>query len=213
MYYTIYRVTNKINGKFYIGKHQTSCVYDDYYGSGKNIKRAIKKYGKENFYKEVLFVFNTEQEMNDKEKEIITEEFVANKRNYNVGVGGEGGPHFKDKKHSTKTKNKLRDMALGKKLTDESKQKISEIHKGKITSKETKEKISKSRKKAYEISGKKYDNSFWTEVQEKYDLGLSLREISKEFKISVSTINAARKRNKLKTRDISSAMKIFCGRV
>ena len=77
MYYTIYKVTNKLNGKFYIGKHQTKKVDDAYYGSGKAIKEAIQKYGVENFYKEVLFIFDTEDDMNNKEKELIT--ILANK--------------------------------------------------------------------------------------------------------------------------------------
>lgn len=34
MYYTIYKTTNLINGKYYIGKHQTENIYDNYYGSG-----------------------------------------------------------------------------------------------------------------------------------------------------------------------------------
>ena len=37
MFYTIYKITNKINGKIYIGKHQTKDPYDLYYGSGKAI--------------------------------------------------------------------------------------------------------------------------------------------------------------------------------
>jgi hypothetical protein len=44
MYYTIYKITNKINGKHYVGKHQTMNLSDDYMGSGKLIKRAIEKH-------------------------------------------------------------------------------------------------------------------------------------------------------------------------
>ena len=74
MYYTIYKTTNLINGKIYIGKHQTSNLNDSYLGSGKGIKNAVKKYGRENFRKDILFVFESEKEMNAKEKELITEE-------------------------------------------------------------------------------------------------------------------------------------------
>lgn len=36
-YYTIYKTTNLINGKIYIGKHQTKDPYDSYLGSGKRL--------------------------------------------------------------------------------------------------------------------------------------------------------------------------------
>jgi group I intron endonuclease len=107
MYYTVYKVTNIINNKFYIGKHQTNNINDSYMGSGRAIKSAINVYGRANFIKEMLFIFNNEDDMNAKEKEIITEEFVNNPDTYNLGVGGEGGPHFRGKKHSTETKRKL----------------------------------------------------------------------------------------------------------
>ena len=102
MYYTIYQTINKINGKVYIGKHQTSNPNDSYIGSGILLKEAIKKYGKHNFEKKILFVFDNEEEMNLKEKEIITEEFISREDVYNIGVGGEGGPHFSGKSHSPK---------------------------------------------------------------------------------------------------------------
>lgn len=91
MFYTIYKITNILNGKTYIGKHQTKDLNDEYMGSGININRAIKKYGVENFYKEILFVFDNENEMNDKEAEIVNEEFVLREDTYNICVGGQGG--------------------------------------------------------------------------------------------------------------------------
>ena len=91
MFYTVYKITNHINNKIYIGKHRTKDLNDKYMGSGKAIYLAIKKYGKENFTKEILFVYDNEQEMNIKEKELVNENFVRSKQSYNISLGGKGG--------------------------------------------------------------------------------------------------------------------------
>lgn len=91
MYYTVYQVTNLVNGKIYIGKHVTKDLNDGYMGSGKWLRRAIEKYGLESFSKDILFVFDNEDEMNLKEAEIVTEKFCNLKSNYNLCPGGHGG--------------------------------------------------------------------------------------------------------------------------
>lgn len=165
MRYTIYQTTNKINGKIYIGKHQTENLNDSYLGSGIALRNAIKKYGVENFQKIILFDFDTEQEMNDKERELITEEFVKRKDTYNKGVGGEGGPHFKGKKHSVESIKKRTESRKGFKLSTKARQKISEANRRRIVSEETKRKIAEkakgrkhsdeTKKKLSEIQAKK----------------------------------------------------------
>lgn len=87
MYYTIYKITNLINSKYYIGKHQTMNLDDGYMGSGKILKYAIAKYGLKNFKKEILHIFDNEAEMNAKEKELV----VVNESTYNLNEGGKGG--------------------------------------------------------------------------------------------------------------------------
>lgn len=146
MKYTIYRTTNIVNGKTYIGKHQTKDVDDGYLGSGIALEKAIKKYGKVSFKKEVLFVFDSEDEMNQKEKELVTESFIASNSNYNMGVGGEGGSHFKGKKHSEETKTRLSEMAKGRQISDSARQKISEANRKRVLSEETKKKLSEKAK-------------------------------------------------------------------
>ena len=91
MFYTIYEVKNKVNGKTYIGKHITNNLYDGYLGSGKHLKRAIKKYGEDSFEKFILYVFDSKEQMDEKEKEIVNEEFIKNNNTYNLKIGGEGG--------------------------------------------------------------------------------------------------------------------------
>ena len=91
MFYTIYKITNLIDGKIYIGKHQTKDLNDSYMGSGKFIRRAIDKHGIENFKKEILFQFDSEADMNAKEAELVTEELCLREDTYNLCVGGKGG--------------------------------------------------------------------------------------------------------------------------
>lgn len=92
MKYLIYKITNNINQKIYIGFHKTKNINDKYMGSGLHIKRVIKKYGKNNFTKEILFIFDNEIDMFLKEAELVTEEFVKLDSNYNLTPGGNISP-------------------------------------------------------------------------------------------------------------------------
>ena len=94
MHFLVYKITNLINSKYYIGVHKTKNPEDGYMGSGKLITRAVGKYGVENFKKEILFDYNTAEEMFDKEKELVTEKVVKDRNCYNVKLGGTANFYF-----------------------------------------------------------------------------------------------------------------------
>jgi hypothetical protein len=91
IYHIVYKTTNLVNKKIYIGVHSAANLLDDYIGSGRLLKKAIKKYGKEYFKREILFQFSTLKECYQKEAELVTEDFVKDENTYNVCVGGRGG--------------------------------------------------------------------------------------------------------------------------
>lgn len=169
-FYFIYKVTNNINKKYYIGQHRTKNINDGYMGSGKRIKAAYKKYGKVNFTKEYLYFLNDKISLYTKEKEIITEELLKDPLCYNVVPGGGGSvgnttnaitkmkwlkendPNWiknKNESISIALKEKYKDPNYRKKISDGAKRRILENghHRlGKKMSLETKEKISKANK-------------------------------------------------------------------
>lgn len=91
MYYYLYQIENKINGKIYVGVHKTSNLDDGYMGSGKYLQNAINKYGVENFEKKILKWFDNQEEMYQEEAEIVNEEWISRKDTYNIRAGGNGG--------------------------------------------------------------------------------------------------------------------------
>jgi hypothetical protein len=90
MFYTVYKTTNLINGKIYVGLHLTEDLNDDYLGSGTQIRAAVKKYGKENFKREYIKICASPEEMYELEAEIVNEDFVKRQDTYNMKTGGTG---------------------------------------------------------------------------------------------------------------------------
>ena len=146
MFYTVYKITNILNGKYYIGKHKTKNLDDGYMGSGKLIKQSIEKNGLHNFKKEILFIFDNENDMNEKEKELV----IISEDTYNLCDGGNGGfsyinkngiVKFKGKKHNSESKKLMghpgNESFKGKTHDENTKKRISTSLKGKKRSPES----------------------------------------------------------------------------
>lgn len=128
MHYYLYEIKNNINDKIYIGAHRTNELDDGYMGSGKLIKRAIKKYGIDNFTKTILESFDDLEIMFAREREIVNEKFVNRKDVYNIAIGGSGGSILLNRKsftgpHTTESKKLMSENSKLRHLTEEQKQK------------------------------------------------------------------------------------------
>ncbi len=127
----VYCITNKINGKKYIGSDSNNNP--KYFGSGTYIKKALKKYGKSNFTKQILCEIDNINLMKEIEEYWI-EYFDAynNPLFYNATKYSSGLTQFpKDKKINISKANKGNKYHLGFKQTEHQKQKTSESNTGK----------------------------------------------------------------------------------
>ena len=86
----IYKTTNTVNGKIYIGKNATNDP--EYLGSGDYLRRAIKKYGRDKFVKEILETCPDEKTLDERERYWIAVYDSTDERiGYNLTDGGSGG--------------------------------------------------------------------------------------------------------------------------
>jgi len=130
--YCVYKITNLINYKIYIGKDKYNNP--KYMGSGKILKLAYKKYGILNFTKEIICFCDNEDEYNEREKFYIKEYNSFAPIGYNINIGGKGGDNFKNHPDKEKVKNvfkKLRESNVGRHASNEVKEKMSQSRKGK----------------------------------------------------------------------------------
>lgn len=119
MFGYIYKTTNLLNNKIYIGKKHSNEFIESYFGSGKLIKRAIEKYGIENFKVEMIDTANSLEELNQKEQYYIemNNSIYKNGLGYNVSQGGDGGYllYGADEETINKFKQKCRENSIGDK--------------------------------------------------------------------------------------------------
>ena len=134
MYGYIYETTNLINGKKYIGQRKAGRTAL-YLGSGVALKRAIKKYGKENFVKRIICECGSKEELDLMEIHYITEaNAVESDQYYNLVDGGsvlcgEKNPRF-GKKHTEETKQKMSVASKGKTKSVEHRRNLSAAIRG-----------------------------------------------------------------------------------
>lgn len=84
----VYLTTNQINGKKYIGQHYGE-LNDSYLGSGTILKKAIIKFGRENFTKEILEICDDYESLNRAEEKWIAQYNAISSPNfYNIASGG-----------------------------------------------------------------------------------------------------------------------------
>lgn len=139
--YVIYQITNKVNGKVYVGAHKMKSKHDYYMGSGVLIRKAIKRYGIKNFERTILHTFDNAEDMYIKEAEIVNDEFLKRTDVYNLKTGGSDNIEM-----SAESVEKLRNALKGKPRSLEGRRKQSETRTGKSypMSESTKSKIGDS---------------------------------------------------------------------
>ena len=125
-YHYLYKTTNLITGKFYVGMHSTDNLEDGYMGSGQYITRSIKRHGKENYIVEKLKFFDDRKALVYAEEQFVNATFINDPQCMNLQTGGIGRSPYK--------------------MSVEHKNKISNAHKGKTKSIETRRRMSTATK-------------------------------------------------------------------
>ena len=181
----IYLTTNLINGKIYVGQHKAKEFDKSYYGSGSLLKKAFKKYGKENFVTEILEWCSSYEELNEKEKYwIALKDSMCNGKGYNLDAGGNNSSP------TLETRKKISEHEKGKIIPEEVLKKMGEASKrnaknnpnygmrGKHHGEEAKKKIS-----AYQLENNpNRGKSPSKETREKISIANTGKKRTEEFK-------------------------------
>lgn len=162
-FFYIYQTINILNNKIYIGKHVSDKENDEYLGSGLLLRRAIEKYGIENFKKEIIEYCIDKEILNEREKFWIEKRSSFFPSGYNIAKGGNGGDLYTNNPKNSEIREKLRELGknqnpehreaftksrLGKFHTPEACKKISDARKGMVFTDEHKKNISEKTREA-----------------------------------------------------------------
>ena len=147
-YHFVYKITNNVNSKIYVGVHSTNNINDGYMGSGKIFRNAFQKYGRESFSREILGFFYTRQAAYSEEERIVDSDFIKREDTYNIVIGGGllgsgpdhpsyGKPGLRGKDHpwwgrkqSPEWKAMMAEYNRNRVLTEEQKAHLSRINSG-----------------------------------------------------------------------------------
>lgn len=143
VYYIVYKTINNVNGKFYVGSHQTKKIEDGYLGSGTHLKKAIRKYGRGNFKRDIIAFCKNAEVMRCVETHLVrySIEKYGQKKCYNRSYSGTGAMlgennSFYGKEHSEESRKIMSDKVkerfkngednpfFGRKHTYETKEKL-----------------------------------------------------------------------------------------
>lgn len=204
MYGYIYKTTNLLNGKIYIGQKKSNVFRPDYYGSGVIINRAIEKYGKENFKIEIVEWCKNRDDLCEREIFHIANEksLYGFGKGYNITPGGEYGDSFTHHPDKEEIRKRMSIANTGRKHTEEWKKKASirmsgknnpmygvpSPNKGKKASLETIEKLRKINR------GRKYTEEQKKKMRKKYNETVKNRTPEKQKEIHERMSKASKKR-------------------
>jgi hypothetical protein len=180
IYYIVYETTNLLNGKKYRGIHKTLKLEDGYLGSGIALQNAIIKYGNENFHRIILEFCSSYEELLEKEKIYVDEDWVKDYSNYNLKTGGQSVGILSDE-----SKNKISETLKRKYKSGDIKPQIHNL--GGTISDEHKQRISETLKRRYEnqkhpSKGKIPWNKGKRGFQQAWNKGLGMGPMSQEGK-------------------------------
>jgi hypothetical protein len=103
-YHYIYKTTCKITKRYYYGMHSTDNLDDNYFGSGSELSKSIKKYGLSNHDKEIIEFYENREELKERESYIVNENIFKDPLCMNLAKGG-GGSNFAGELISVKDEN------------------------------------------------------------------------------------------------------------
>ena len=198
--YEVYKVTNKVNNKVYIGITNKGAgarfkqhLFDAEHGSQYRFHRAIRKYGKENFEVSIIAFCNNADELKENEIKFISEyESMNPDKGYNMTEGGDG---TFGRVCTLETRLKISEANKGKEVSEETRKLLSELGKVRTTGRDTywsSGNIGASRRKQV----LQYDNN-GNFIKEYEGVNIAAKETGINFPLIV---NSLKRRNKLESK-------------